>query len=141
MSRYSRYFICKVTISPVQHFHKCSTFLQVYYLQIIKPLILASLQVNNQSIRQVSDLLSISEQYMAQDSSSLWYSINFRSLYIPESNKPLIFYQFQSNMTCSSPRRQFFLHTFSFECTSKLCINFLNQFPVYFHILRIHYTI
>ena len=37
-------------------------------------------------------------------------------------------------MTCSSPRRPIFLHTFSFECTKKLCINFLNQFSVYFHI-------
>ena len=31
-------------------------------------------------------------------------------------------------MTCSSPRRPLFLHSLSFECTSKLCINFLNQF-------------
>ena len=36
--------------------------------------------------------------------------------------------------TCSSPRRTFFLHALSFECTSKLCITFLNQFSVYFHI-------
>ena len=36
--------------------------------------------------------------------------------------------------TCSSPRRPLFLHALSFECTSKLCINFLNQFSVYFHI-------
>ena len=36
-------------------------------------------------------------------------------------------------LTCSSPRLQLFLHALSFECTSKLCINFLNQFLVYFH--------
>ena len=36
--------------------------------------------------------------------------------------------------TCSSPRWTFFLHALSFECTSKLCITFLNQFSVYFHI-------
>ena len=29
----------------------------------------------------------------------------------------------------------------SFECTSKLCIDFLNQFSVYFHILKMHDTI
>ena len=39
-----------------------------------------------------------------------------------------------SVMTCSSPRRTFFLHALSFECTSKPCITFLNQFSVYFHI-------
>ena len=33
-------------------------------------------------------------------------------------------------MTCSSPRRTFFLHALSFECTSKLCGTFLNQFLV-----------
>ena len=44
-------------------------------------------------------------------------------------------------MTCSSPRRTFFLHALSFECTSKLCITFLNQFSVYFHIQRMHDTI
>ena len=37
-------------------------------------------------------------------------------------------------MTCSRPRRPLFLHTLSFECTTNLCINFLNQFSVYFHI-------
>ena len=36
--------------------------------------------------------------------------------------------------TCSGPRRPLFLHALSFECTSKLCITFLNQFSVYFHI-------
>ena len=37
-------------------------------------------------------------------------------------------------LTCSSPRRTFFLHALSFECTSKLCGTFLNQFSDYFHI-------
>ena len=44
-------------------------------------------------------------------------------------------------MTCSRPRRPLFLHALSIECTSKLCINFLNQFSVYFHILKMHYII
>ena len=34
----------------------------------------------------------------------------------------------------SSPRRQLFIHGISFEWTTKLCINFLNQFLFYFHI-------
>ena len=37
-------------------------------------------------------------------------------------------------VTSSIPRRLLFLHDLSFECTSKLCINFINQFSVYFHI-------
>ena len=36
--------------------------------------------------------------------------------------------------TWSSPRNPLFLHALSFECTSKLCIDFLNQFSVYFYI-------
>ena len=36
--------------------------------------------------------------------------------------------------TCSSPRRPLFLHTLSFECTSKLCVTFLDQISVHFHI-------
>ena len=32
------------------------------------------------------------------------------------------------------PRHPIFLHALSFECTTNLCINFLNQFSVYFHI-------
>ena len=44
-------------------------------------------------------------------------------------------------MTCSSPRRLLFLHALSFECSSKLCITFLNQFTVYFHIKKMHNTI
>ena len=40
------------------------------------------------------------------------------------------------SMTCSSPRWTFFLHAISFECTSKLCITFLNQFSVYFHLKK-----
>ena len=38
------------------------------------------------------------------------------------------------SLTCSIPRRLLFLHALSFECTTKLGINFLNQFSVYFHI-------
>ena len=38
--------------------------------------------------------------------------------------------------TCSSPRRTSFLHALSFECTSKLCGTFLNQFSDYFHIKK-----
>ena len=47
----------------------------------------------------------------------------------------------QSPMTCSSPRRTFFLHALSFQCTSKLCGTFINQFSDYFHIKKMHYTI
>ena len=43
--------------------------------------------------------------------------------------------------TCSSPRRSLFLPALSFQCTSKLCITFLSQFLVYFHILKMHYII
>ena len=43
--------------------------------------------------------------------------------------------------TCSSPRRPLFLHALSFQCTSKLCGTFLNQFSDYFHIKRMHNTI
>ena len=39
--------------------------------------------------------------------------------------------------TFSSPRRPLFLHALSFECTSKLCIPFLNQF----FFKWMHYTI
>ena len=46
----------------------------------------------------------------------------------------VIFWFFLDPTTCSSPRRTFFIHALSFECTSKLCIIFLNQFSVYFHI-------
>ena len=44
-------------------------------------------------------------------------------------------------MTCSSPRRPLFLHALSFQCTSKLCSTFLNQFSDYFHIKKMHNTI
>ena len=37
-------------------------------------------------------------------------------------------------MTWSILRCPLFLHALSFERTSKLCINFINQFSVYFHI-------
>ena len=53
----------------------------------------------------------------------------------------LIIYILNMILTCSSPRRPLFLHALSFECTSKLCIHFLNQFLVYFHIYKMHYTI
>ena len=49
----------------------------------------------------------------------------------------LLGYQFNLEImvtTCSIPIRPLFIHTLSFECTTKLCINFLNQFSVYFHI-------
>ena len=55
----------------------------------------------------------------------LQYSASYL-LYLPEVGTILL--------TCSSPRQTFFLHALSFECTSKLCITFLNQFSVYFHI-------
>ena len=32
------------------------------------------------------------------------------------------------------PKTSTFLHALSFECTSKLCGTFLNQFLYYFHI-------
>ena len=83
MSRYNVYFICKDTRLSVQHFHKCYTLLQVDYLQITQ---------------QASDLLSISEKYTSQHSSSLWDSINFKVLSSPAFNKPLIFYLFQRNL-------------------------------------------
>ena len=35
-----------------------------------------------------------------------------------------------TSMTWSGPRRPLFLHALSFECTSKMCINFINQFSV-----------
>ena len=41
-------------------------------------------------------------------------------------------------VTCSSPRRPLFLHALSFDCTSKPCVTFLNQFSVYFHIKKMH---
>ena len=44
-------------------------------------------------------------------------------------------------VTCSSPRRPLFLHALSFECTSKLCGTFLNQFSDYFNIKKMHNTI
>ena len=39
-----------------------------------------------------------------------------------------------STMTWSSPRRPLFIHALSFQCTSKLCINFINQVSIYFLI-------
>ena len=60
-----------------------STLLSVDYIKITQ---------------QASDLLSISEQYIAQHSKSLWSSINSRAIYSPSFNKHIILYQFQSNM-------------------------------------------
>ena len=39
------------------------------------------------------------------------------------------------------PKTKHFFHALSFECTSKLCITLFNQFLVYFHIQKMHYTI
>ena len=39
-------------------------------------------------------------------------------------------------VTWSSPRRQLFLHALSFECTSNLCIKFINQFSKIFSHLN-----
>ena len=64
----------------MQHFHKCYNFWKV----------------NNQIIQQAFDLLSISDKYTAQHSSSLWSSINFRALSSTEFIKPLTLYQFHS---------------------------------------------
>ena len=41
--------------------------------------------------------------------------------------------------TCSSPRRQLFQHALSFECTSKLCGTFLNNFLVFFSYITVKY--
>ena len=57
---YRKYFIFKYTILTVQHFNKWYTFWQV----------------NNQIIQQASDILSISDQYIVQNSPSLWSSID-----------------------------------------------------------------
>ena len=46
-------------------------------------------------IQQSSDILSMSEHYPVQHSTSLWSSINFIAIYSPVFIKPLIFYQFQ----------------------------------------------
>ena len=74
-----------------------------YYKSIIKapnkPLILYQFQSNtNPNIHQSSDILSISEHYPDQNSTSLCSSINLRVLSSPVFNKPLIFYQFQGNI-------------------------------------------
>ena len=66
----------------MQHFNKCYTLWKV----------------NNQIIQQAFDLLSISEKYTAQHSSSLWSSINFRALSRTVLIKPMTLYQFQSTI-------------------------------------------
>ena len=119
-------FICKETRSSVQLFHKCSTLLQVDYIQITQqdqpiyipckfsnptapiktihvvpptPPILSYLTKYylDNSIQQASDTILIPNQYISQHSSSIWSYISFRALSGPASNKPLIFYHFQSN--------------------------------------------
>ena len=69
---------------------------------------------------------------------SLWPRDNMKSSY---RWMAIRIHEIWLHWTCSSPRRTFFLHALSFECTSKLCITFLNQFLVYFHIEKMHYTI
>ena len=86
VSRYSGSFIFKKTISSVKNSHQVSYF----FTSKVSP--------NHNSIQQASYLLSISEQYTAQYSTSLIYFINFRAIYSPVFNKPLIFYQFHSNI-------------------------------------------
>ena len=44
-------------------------------------------------------------------------------------------------LTWSSPRRHIFLLGISFEWTTKLCIDFLNQFSFYFPISIVQDTI
>ena len=76
--RYSGYFICKETRSHLKTLIKCSTFLQVNYIQITTTLNLPLVFKWNQSnleariyttynyIHWDYDLLSISEQYTTQ---------------------------------------------------------------------------
>ena len=99
----------------MQQFHKYSTFWKLNNQTFNKPLIFYQFQRNIQPrIHQASDLLSISEHYPPHNSTSLWFSINFKSIihpsiqqasdlisisagkYSPSFIKPLIFYQFQS---------------------------------------------
>ena len=58
-----------------------------------------------------------------------------------KSSKHNLQYFFTYQQTCYRPRRTLFLYALSFECTSKLCVTFLNQFSVYFPISTMHYTI
>ena len=66
-----------------------STLSQVFYF------LTSRLSTNHKSIKQASDILSISEQYKSHNSSTLWYSINFRALSSPAFIKHMMFYQFQ----------------------------------------------
>ena len=86
----ARFLGIGVILSSRRQYHqlktliKCPTFLQVKYLQITtafkKPLIFYQFQSNIQpSINQASGILSISEHYPAQHSTSLWPSMNFRA--------------------------------------------------------------
>ena len=60
----------------------------------------------------------------------------YAHLYGPHdyNSMPFLPIGMEALMNWSSPRRPLFLHALSFECISKLCIDFLNQFLVYFHI-------
>ena len=72
-------------------------FRAIYIPAFNKPLIIYQFQSNiNPIIQQASDPLSISEQYIAQNSTIIWSSINFRAIYSSWFNKLLLFYQFQS---------------------------------------------
>ena len=87
---------------PAQHSTRpwfSINFRAIYIPTFIEPMIFYQLQsIIQPSIQQDSDLISISEQHTSQNSSSLWYSINFRALSRPYFNKPLILYQFQNNI-------------------------------------------
>ena len=63
-----------------------------------------------------------------------WSSFTSRFAVPVKSMLYSMIWNYTKSMTCFSPRRPLFIHTLSFECTSKLCINFLNQFSFYFHI-------
>ena len=64
----------------------------------------------------------------------------FSPRYVLVSNKNCDFYSlrpvylFLSNHDLFQPKASTFLHALSFQCTSKLRINFLNHFTIYFHI-------
>ena len=69
----------------------------IYIPTFIKPVIFYQFQIIIQPrIHQVSNILSILENFPAQHSPNLWYSINIRVIYSPSFIKPMIFYQFQS---------------------------------------------
>ena len=74
-----------------------TNFIELYRPAFNKPLLFYKFQSNIQPIiHKDSNILSISEHYPSQHSTSLWYYISFRAIYRPSFIKPLIFYQFQS---------------------------------------------